>query len=72
MGEEGLRFAREKAPDLVILDLMLPGIGGLDICRVLRADQACAAMKIVMVTAKGDEADIIKGLELGADDYIAI
>ncbi len=69
-GEEGLKLAREKSPDLVILDLMLPGIGGLDICRLLRADSTCAKIRIVMLTAKGDEADIVTGLELGADDYI--
>jgi DNA-binding response OmpR family regulator len=62
---------REDAPDLLILDLMLPGRHGLDICRELRADPTTARLPIIMVTARGDESDRISGLDLGADDYVA-
>lgn len=69
-GEEGIRLAREKKPELVILDLMLPGIDGLEVCRTLRNDEALKSLAIVIVTAKGEEPDIVTGLELGADDYV--
>ncbi len=69
-GTEGLRRARSERPDLVVLDLMLPGLDGLQVCRALRADPATAAIPIIMVTARTEEADRIRGLELGADDYI--
>jgi two-component system phosphate regulon response regulator PhoB len=69
-GEEGLRKLEEKQPDLMLLDLMLPGIGGLDICRMLRSDDKTANLPIIMLTARGEEADIVKGLEMGADDYM--
>jgi len=69
-GEEALRLARAAAPDLILLDLMLPGIDGLDVCRILKRDDVTRHIPIVMVTAKGEEADIVAGLELGADDYI--
>jgi two-component system phosphate regulon response regulator PhoB len=69
-GEEGLRLARDKNPDLIILDLMLPGIDGLDICRLLKSDPQTNTIPILMLSAKGEEADIVKGLELGADDYV--
>ncbi|HEX9842528.1 MAG TPA: response regulator transcription factor [bacterium] len=69
-GEEGLRAVRSQPPDLLILDLMLPGMDGLEVCRRLRADEATRQVPIVMLTAKGEEADIVTGLELGADDYI--
>ena len=69
-GEAGLEAARRSAPDLVLLDLMLPGIDGLEVCRMLRADHRTAAVPIVMLTAKGEETDVVTGLELGADDYI--
>lgn len=69
-GTEGLRHARSERPDLAILDLMLPGLDGLQVCRALRADPATAAIPIIMVTARAEEADRIRGLELGADDYI--
>lgn len=69
-GTDGLRHARSERPDLVILDLMLPGLDGLQVCRALRADPATAAIPIIMVTARAEEADRIRGLELGADDYI--
>lgn len=69
-GEAGLEAARRSAPDLVLLDLMLPGIDGLEVCRMLRADHRTAAVPIVMLTAKGEETDVVTGLEVGADDYI--
>ncbi|MFH0911633.1 MAG: response regulator transcription factor [Planctomycetota bacterium] len=69
-GEEGLRLAREKRPALVLLDLMLPGMDGLDVCKALRSDPATRETAIVMLTAKGEEADIVVGLEMGADDYV--
>lgn len=69
-GEEGLRKIAESRPDLLLLDLMLPGIGGLDICRKLRADEQTAKLPIIMLTARGEEADVVQGLELGADDYM--
>ena len=67
-GETGYRIAREKKPDLVILDLMLPKIGGFEVCRKLRAEQFMAP--ILILTARGDEADRVLGLDLGADDYV--
>ena len=69
-GEAGLKLARSELPDALILDLMLPGIDGLELCRRLRADDVTRALPIVMVTAKGEEADIVVGLGLGADDYV--
>ena len=69
-GEETLRAARSEVPDLIVLDLMLPGIDGLDVARQLKNDAKTRDVPIVMLTAKGEEADIVTGLELGADDYI--
>ncbi|MBN1257648.1 MAG: response regulator transcription factor [Planctomycetes bacterium] len=69
-GEDGLKLARSKKPSLIILDLMLPGIDGLEVCKSLRKDTATDGIAIVMLTAKGEETDIVIGLELGADDYI--
>ena len=69
-GEEALAEARATTPALIVLDIMLPGIGGLDCCRVLRSDPATSAIPIVMLSAKGEEADVVAGLELGADDYV--
>jgi phosphate regulon transcriptional regulator PhoB len=69
-GTEALHQVRLTRPDLVILDLMLPEMDGLDVCRRLRADAATAALPIIMLTAKGDEVDRVVGLEIGADDYI--
>ena len=69
-GEEALRSAKVLLPDLVLLDLMLPGMDGLEICRHLKQDNRTQHLPVVMVTAKGEEADIVTGLELGADDYI--
>lgn len=69
-GEECVKKAGENPPDLIILDLMLPGMDGLDVCRILRNDTKTRFVPIIMLTAKGDESDIVTGLELGADDYI--
>ena len=65
-----LAEARRRTPDLILLDLMLPGLDGLEVCRALRADPATAAMPVIMLTARAEESDRIVGLELGADDYI--
>ena len=70
-GLEALAQLRASAPDLVVLDLMLPGMDGLEVCRRLRGDPATAALPIIMLTAKADEVDRVVGLELGADDYLA-
>ena len=69
-GPSGLAAARDKAPDLVVLDLGLPGLDGLDVTRQLRQGQSTAALPIVMLTARDDELDKLLGLELGADDYL--
>lgn len=69
-GEEGVRLIREKAPQLVLLDLMLPGMDGFDVCRNLRQDKNTRDIPVIMITARGEEADIITGLEMGADDYV--
>ncbi|AUN41615.1 response regulator transcription factor [Tsukamurella tyrosinosolvens] len=66
-GTQALSAAREFRPDLVLLDLMLPGMNGIDVCRVLRAD---SSVPIVMLTAKADTVDVVLGLESGADDYV--
>ena len=69
-GEAGLDAARANLPDLILLDLMLPGLDGFEICKILKADAHTAPIPILMLTAKGEESDIVTGLELGADDYI--
>jgi DNA-binding response OmpR family regulator len=69
-GLEGLRQAQATPPDLLLLDLMLPELDGLEVCRRLRSEPATAALPIVMLTARGEELDRVLGLELGADDYI--
>jgi two-component system phosphate regulon response regulator PhoB len=69
-GEEGLRIAREKRPDLVLLDLMLPDIPGTEICKTLKTDPVTRHAQVVMLTAKGEEIDRVVGFELGADDYV--
>jgi two-component system alkaline phosphatase synthesis response regulator PhoP len=69
-GEDALTAATRKLPDLVILDLMLPGVDGLEVCRRLKSDPATARIPVIMLTAKGGEADIVSGLELGAADYM--
>jgi two-component system alkaline phosphatase synthesis response regulator PhoP len=70
-GEQALRSVRGNPPDLVVLDLMLPAVDGLEVCRRLKADPATREILIVMLTAKGEEAEMVAGLERGADDYIA-
>ena len=70
-GDEALAYARGSPVDLVILDVMMPGMSGLEVCRALRANKATAAVPIIVVTARAEETDRIAGLELGADDYIA-
>ena len=70
-GTEALRAVRGATPDLIVLDLMLPEIDGLEVCRRLRAEAATATVPIIMLTAKSDEVDRIVGLELGADDYVS-
>jgi len=69
-GEDALAAARTKTPDIVVLDLMLPGVDGLEVCRRLKGDPKTRNIPIVMLTAKGDEADVVTGLELGASDYV--
>ena len=69
-GENFLEAVESEVPDLVILDLMLPGVSGLDICRELRENERTRTVPIIMLTAKDTEADIVLGLELGADDYM--
>jgi phosphate regulon transcriptional regulator PhoB len=69
-GAVALRLVREHHPDLLILDLMLPGMDGLEICRHLRQDAATARLPILMLTAKAEEVDRVVGLEVGADDYV--
>jgi DNA-binding response OmpR family regulator len=66
-GEAALTVARETAPDLVLLDLMMPGLNGLEVCRILRKEMH---IPILILTARGDETDKVAGLELGADDYV--
>ena len=69
-GDQALAYVRNHPVDIVILDLMLPGMSGLDVCQALRADRATAGVPVIMLTARTEEADRVKGLELGADDYI--
>jgi two-component system alkaline phosphatase synthesis response regulator PhoP len=69
-GGDVLPRVKKAPPDLLLLDLMLPGIDGLEVCRAVRGDPQTAAIPIIMITAKGEESDRIVGLELGADDYI--
>lgn len=69
-GEQALRKANSKRPDLIVLDLMLPGIDGMEVCKLLKNDPKTGHIPIIMLTAKGEEADIVTGLELGADDYV--
>ena len=69
-GEQALKLVQTQPPGLVVLDLMLPGVDGLDVCKRMKADPRTRHIPIVMLTAKGEEADIVTGLELGADDYM--
>ena len=70
-GEQALSLARSGKADLIVLDLMLPGMDGLEVCRRLKADPKTASTPIVILTAKGEESDVVAGLEVGADDYVA-
>lgn len=69
-GEEALKRIEMDTPDLMILDLMLPGVDGLEITRILKSNRETAGLPIIMLSAKGEESDVVAGLELGADDYI--
>ena len=70
-GDLAVDFVKSRKPDLVLLDLMLPGIDGIDICRILKGDDQTKHIPIIMLTAKSEEADVVVGLQMGADDYIA-
>ncbi|NTV15105.1 MAG: response regulator transcription factor [Desulfobulbaceae bacterium] len=69
-GEEALQRVRDKKPDLILLDLMLPGMEGSEVCRILRLEESSREVPIIMLTAKGEDEDVMAGLDLGADDYI--
>jgi two-component system alkaline phosphatase synthesis response regulator PhoP len=69
-GEKALAQLRSRLPDLIVLDVLLPGIDGLEVCKLMKQDPRTAAVPIVMLTARGEEADVVTGLELGADDYL--
>ena len=69
-GGEGLKLIRQEHPDLILLDLMLPGMDGLEICQALKRDEQAKATPIIMITAKSEESDVIVGLQMGADDYV--
>jgi two-component system, OmpR family, alkaline phosphatase synthesis response regulator PhoP len=69
-GESALEAARKRHPDLIVLDLMLPGVDGLTVCKTLKDNTHTAKIPVIMLTAKGEDADIVAGLELGADDYV--
>jgi DNA-binding response OmpR family regulator len=70
-GRDALDSVRAKAPDLIVLDVMLPHVDGLEVCRVLRANEKTSAIPIIMLTARAEESERIVGLEIGADDYLA-
>jgi len=69
-GEQALQLVKSEAPDLVLLDLMLPGVDGIEVCRRIKGDSTTQHIPVIMLTAKSEETDIVVGLELGADDYI--
>jgi len=69
-GVVGMELVRRRRPHIVLLDLMVPGIDGFDVCRRMKADPACRSIPIIMLTAKDDQTDIVLGLGLGADDYV--
>jgi len=69
-GDEGVRTVTKEAPELVLLDLLLPGLDGIEVCRKLKMDPVTQKIPIIMVTAKGEESDIVLGLGVGADDYV--
>lgn len=70
-GEDAVSLAKTTSPDLILLDLMLPGMNGLDVCRILSRDEETADIPVIILTARAEEADIVAGLELGADDYVS-
>lgn len=69
-GEDGVRAANREKPDIVLLDLLLPGLDGIEVCRQLKQDAATCNIPIIMLTAKGEESDVVLGLGMGADDYV--
>ena len=69
-GESAIKSIKENPPQIILLDLMLPGIDGLETCRILKSTEGISSIPIIMLTAKGSESDIVRGLEMGADDYI--
>lgn len=69
-GEEALDLLRKRVPDAIVLDLMLPGVDGFEVCRSVKSDPATRAVPVIMLTARSEDADVVAGLELGADDYI--
>ena len=69
-GEDAVKLARAHHPDLMILDLMLPGMNGLEVCRTIKSRDDTNDIAVIMLTAKGEEPDIVRGLEIGADDYV--
>lgn len=69
-GEDGLQLANAEMPDLILLDIMMPGIDGFDVCRSLKQEQKTRKIPIIMLTARGEDTDIVSGLELGAEDYV--
>jgi len=70
-GEEGLRSLRDQPPDLVLLDVMMPKLNGFEVCQAIRAGSALSGVRVLMLSAKGREAEIAKGLSIGADAYIS-
>ena len=69
-GEDAVSMIKRSPPDLVLLDIMLPGMDGLEVCRRIKWNDSTESIPIIMVSAKGEESDIVTGLELGADDYV--
>ena len=69
-GEQGLQKAQQEEPSLILLDLMLPGLSGIEVCRRLKSDPSTKQIGVIMVSAKGEEEDVVHGLEVGADDYV--
>ena len=69
-GEDALKITRSATPDLIVLDLMLPGKDGLEVCGILKSGERTKTIPVIILTAKGEESDVVKGLEIGADDYI--
>ena len=70
-GEEAMELLQREQPDIMLLDLMLPGIDGLEVCRLVKSDPTLGGVSIIMLTARGEDGDMVKGFEVGADDYVA-